>query len=47
MRILAAALAGKSSNGGKTFRSITDSKDRIIGSVDGSGNRTSVTLDPL
>jgi hypothetical protein len=47
MRILAAALAGKSSNGGKTFRSITDAKDRIVGTVDGSGNRTAITLDPL
>lgn len=46
MRVLSAALAGKSSNGGKTFRSLTDSKDRIVGTVDGSGNRTAVTLDP-
>ena len=47
MRILAAAMAGKSSNGGKTFRDLNNTKDRITGTMDGSGNRTAITLDPL
>lgn len=43
--LFAAALLGKSSNGGKTFRSADDAKDRVTSVVDGSQNRTAVTLD--
>jgi hypothetical protein len=48
MRVIAGALAGKISGGNtatETIRSITDSKDRIVATVDASGNRTAVTLD--
>ena len=45
MRLIAAVLLGKSSNGGKTYRDITDSKVRVTGTLDGSNNRTAVTLD--
>ena len=46
--VFLAALAGKS-DGGKTalqhFRNTLDTKNRITAVVDGSGNRTSITLD--
>lgn len=45
MRLSASALYGKSSTGGTTYRDTGDSKDRIVATVDGSGNRTAVTLD--
>jgi hypothetical protein len=48
MRVFASALAGKISGGNtatETIRSVTDSKDRIVATVDASGNRTAVTLD--
>ena len=49
LRIIAAATAGKSSGFGTgtvTFRNAeADSKDRIIVTVDGSGNRTGITID--
>lgn len=48
MRILLAALAGKSSGGGTvtlTFRDIADSKARITATVDTSGNRTAIVRD--
>lgn len=45
LRIMLSAAAGKSTNGGKTFRDTNDSKDRITATVDGSFNRTAVTLD--
>jgi hypothetical protein len=46
LRIIAAACAGKSSNSGKTYRDLADGRDVITATVDGSGNRTAVTLDP-
>jgi len=48
LRIIFAALAGKSSGGGTTtvkFRDIADTKDRITATVDSDGNRTAITLD--
>lgn len=48
LRVLLAVMAGKSSGGGGStisFRDTADSKDRIVATVDGNGNRTSVTLD--
>jgi hypothetical protein len=47
LRILAAASAGKTSGQptNPVFRDIGDTKDRITGTVDSNGNRTSVTLD--
>lgn len=48
MRLIFAALAGKSSGGGTTnlkFRNSADNKDRIDATVDSNGNRTAITLD--
>jgi hypothetical protein len=49
IRLILSALAGKltynSGSGTVTIRDITDSKDRIVADVDGSGNRTSITID--
>lgn len=48
MRVMASALAGEVSGAGTatvTIRDIGDTTDRIVASVDGSGNRTAVTLD--
>lgn len=45
LRILAAAMGGKSSSNGCTIRNLTDSKARITATVDEDGNRTAVTLD--
>lgn len=49
MRVIAAAMAGKSTGGATstiTFRNaVADSKDRIIATVDGDGNRTAITTD--
>lgn len=48
LRLIAAAMAGKASGlGGSTatFRDIGDTKDRIVATVDSSGNRTALTLD--
>lgn len=48
MRVMSAALAGEVSGAGTgtiTIRDIGDTADRIVASVDGSGNRTAVTLD--
>lgn len=47
-RVMLSALAGKVSGAGtgtETFRDTADSKDRIVSTVDSSGNRTAVTLD--
>lgn len=48
MRVMAAAMAGEVSGAGTstiTIRDIADTKARITATVDGSGNRTAVTLD--
>jgi hypothetical protein len=48
MRIMFAALSGKSSGGGTVtlkFRDSGDAKDRISATVDATGNRSAVTLD--
>lgn len=48
VRIMLAALAGKSSGGGTStinFRDNADSKNRISATVDSNRNRTAVTLD--
>lgn len=47
-RIILSAAAGKISGAATpslAIRDVNDTKDRIVGAVDGSGNRTSVTLD--
>lgn len=44
-RLLAAVIAGKSTNGGTHFRDLADTKDRIAATLDGSNNRTAVTRD--
>jgi hypothetical protein len=48
MRIIAAVAAGKTSGqpSAPVFRSVDDSANRVAGTVDGSGNRTSVTVTP-
>jgi hypothetical protein len=49
IRIILAFAAGKVSGGGTSsikFRSTGDDVDRIQATVDSSGNRTAVTLDP-
>jgi len=48
MRLLAAVLAGKSSGHptSPVFRSLDDTADRVSGTVDASGNRTAVVLNP-
>lgn len=48
LRLVLASLVGKATGGGTatiTFRDTGDSKDRIILTVDSSGNRSAVTLD--
>lgn len=48
LKICAAVLAGKVSGAGTntvTFRAADDSKDRIVATVTGDGNRLSVTID--
>jgi hypothetical protein len=48
IRIMFAALAGKSAGGGTstiTFRDVADSKNRISATVDSNGNRTAISLD--
>lgn len=48
MRIVFAALVGKSTGGGSTgitFRDVADAKARITATVDADGNRTVMTLD--
>lgn len=43
LQISNAALGGKSTNGGKTYRDLGDTKDRLAATIDGSKNRTAVT----
>lgn len=47
IRIMAAVIAGKSSGGpgSPVFRDLADSKNRVTGTADSSGNRTAVTYD--
>jgi hypothetical protein len=49
MRLALAVLAGKISGGGtstETFRNaVADSKNRVVATVDASGNRTAITTD--
>jgi hypothetical protein len=47
LRIMAAVIAGKSSGGpgSPVFRDLADSKNRVIGTADSSGNRTAATYD--
>ena len=47
LKIISAVSAGKLSGepGSPVFRNITDTKNRVTGTVDGSGNRTAVTYD--
>lgn len=45
LRLIASVLCGKSSNGGKTFRDLPDTKARVTATVDASFNRTVVTKD--
>jgi hypothetical protein len=49
MRILLAVNAGQSTGGGTTeitFRDQADTKDRVVATVDSSGNRSALTIDP-
>ncbi len=45
IRIILAAVAGKSTGGGVNYRDLADTKNRIAATVDGNGNRTSIVLD--
>jgi hypothetical protein len=47
LRIVSAVVAGKSSGGPGTpvFRDLNDSKNRVSGTADSSGNRTAATYD--
>lgn len=45
LRLMAAVLFGKSSNGAATYRDFADSKNRIVSTLDVDGNRTAVTRD--
>lgn len=49
LRITTAVLAGKVSGAGtgtEVFRDINDTKNRVTATVDSSGNRSAITLDP-
>jgi hypothetical protein len=48
MRILAAVAAGKTFGqpSAPVFRDLNDTVNRVVGTVDGSGNRTAVTVTP-
>ena len=48
LRIILAAVAGKGGDNGSgtyRYRDMADTKDRIVATTDGQGNRTSVTVD--
>lgn len=45
LRGFAAVLLGKSANSGADYRDLADTKTRVDSTLDGSGNRTAVTLD--
>lgn len=44
--LVLAAVAGRTSGGGLTFKDPSNTSNRIVGVVDGSDNRTSITLTP-
>ena len=44
-RILLAVLAGITTDDGAKFRDVGDTKDRVVATLDGDGNRTAMTLD--
>jgi len=49
LRLIAAASAGKLSGAATTtirIRDLADTTDRIVATVDSSGNRSAITLDP-
>jgi len=49
VRLMSSTLLGKASGAGTgtiVFRDMNDTADRVSASVDGTGNRTAVTLDP-
>lgn len=49
LRLFLSALAAKVSGGGSstvTFRDVNDTKNRIVATVDNTGNRSAVVLDP-
>jgi hypothetical protein len=48
LRIMVGVLAGKLSGGGTTtltFRDISDSLNRVVATVDASGNRSAITIN--
>lgn len=45
IRIILAAVSGKTTGGGLNFRDSADTKDRIVAVTDANKNRTSITLD--
>jgi hypothetical protein len=44
--VILAAVAGRTSNGGLTFKTSDNAATRITAAVDASKNRTSITLNP-
>jgi hypothetical protein len=46
LRLILAVLTGKSTNGGKTFRDLADTKDRVAATMNAFNERTAVTRDP-
>lgn len=46
LSIILSFAAGRTTNGGATFKSPNNVEDRIVGTVNGSNERTSVTLTP-
>lgn len=46
LSIVLAAVAGRSANSGLTFKTPNNAADRIVAAVDGSNNRTAMTLTP-
>lgn len=46
LSVILAAVAGRSSNGGRTFATPNNAATRIVSATDSSGNRTAITLTP-
>ena len=44
--LVLAAVAGRTSGGGLTFKDPSNTSNRIVATVDGSDNRTAITLSP-